>query len=254
MTSRRKSVPSLRALGRSGPSAVETVGGVEHTRRTVFKHDFFAATALYEAPESRVVVKIGRRCDFLGLPLSWLGRLAAGHESALYARLSTIPGIPEYLGRITPDAFAHAFIPGHPLQRGESVSADFFPRLEALIEAVHSQNVAYVDLEKRENILVGDDGRPYLIDFQISVHMAEGRGPLRYLAKRFLGRLQQSDRYHLLKHWRRHRPDQLTAEQIAQARRRPIWIELHRRITRPLTLFRRRTLNRIDPQNTPKPT
>lgn len=254
MSSRRQSVPSLRALGRADPSPVETVGGVVHTRRTVFKHDFFAATALYEAPESHVVVKIGRRCDFLGLPLSWLGRLAAGHESALYARLSAVPGIPKYLGRITPDAFAHAFIPGHTLERDESVSADFFPQLQAIIEAIHTLNVAYVDLEKRENILVGDDGRPYLIDFQISVHLAEGRGPLHYLAKRVLRRLQQSDRYHLLKHWRRHRPDQLTAEQIAQSRRRPIWIRLHRRITQPFTRFRRRTLNRIDPQSPPKPT
>ena len=114
-----------------------------------------------------------------------------------------------------------------------------------MVDTVHARDVAYVDLEKRENIIVGDDGRPYLIDFQISLHVPPGRGPLRRIARWILARFQQSDRYHLLKHWRRHRPDQLSPEQIAHSRRAGAWIQLHRTLTRPLVRLRRRTLSRV---------
>ena len=41
-------------------------------------------------------------------------------------------------------------------------------QLHDLLREIHRRNVAYVDTNKPENILLGDDGRPYLIDFQIS--------------------------------------------------------------------------------------
>ncbi len=223
-----------------------SIEGVPYVCLEVFKHDFFAATSRYEANAQHIVVKVGRRADFLGLPLAWLGRLATAHECAMYARLGEIQGIPRFLGRLNPNVFAHAFVPGHPLRRYEQVPDTFFPRLEHLLDEVHRQDVAYVDLEKRGNILVGDDGKPYLIDFQISLHVAPGRSPHRRLARWLLRRLQQSDRYHLLKHWRRHRPDQLSAEQLARAQRRPIWIDLHRRLAAPFVRFRRRTLQRVE--------
>jgi hypothetical protein len=242
---------ALRALGRSCPPLTVRVQGVPHRCRRVFKHDFFAATSLYEGDglyegDSRLaVVKIGRRADCLGLPMAWLGRLATAHETRMYARLGSLEQIPAFLERIGPDMFAHVFVPGHTLQKGEQVGDDFFPSLAALLDEVHRRDMAYVDLEKRENILVGDDGRPYLIDFQISMHVGPGWGPLGGGARWVLRRFQQSDRYHLLKHWRRHRPDQLTDEQIAQSRRRSIWIQLHRWLTGPLARIRRRTLQRV---------
>ncbi len=221
------------------------VRGVSYACRQVFKHDFFAATSLYASGGRLIVVKIGRRADCLGLPMAWLGRLATGHETRMYERLVSIEQIPEFLERISADEFAHVFVPGHPLQRGEQVNDDFFPSLQTLLDEVHRHDVAYVDMEKRENILVGDDGRPYLIDFQISMHVGPQWGPLVGIGRWILRRFQQSDRYHLLKHWRRHRPDQLTPEQIEQSRRRSFWIKLHRWLTGPLARIRRRTLKRV---------
>ena len=38
-----------------------------------------------------------------------------------------------------------------------------------MLNAMHERKVAYIDLHKRENILVNERGDPCLIDFQISV-------------------------------------------------------------------------------------
>src|SRR5205814_1206669 len=88
-------------------------------------------------------------------------------------------------------------------------------------------------------ILMGNDGHPYLIDFQISWQLDSRRGGRLALFRWLLRLLQSADRYHLLKHWRRARPDQLTAEQVAQSYRAPPWIAWHRMVFRPLTLMRR---------------
>ena len=173
-----------------------------------------------------------------------VGRWLAQREARAYAALGNIEGIPRFLGRWGDNGFVHEYVEGHPLRRYEIVNDEFFPRLAALLGAVHAHDMAYVDLEKRENILVGDDGKPYLIDFQISFALPAGRWKRSRLARFVLRRLQESDRYHLLKHHRRHRPDQLTAEQLAASRRRPFYIDLHRYLFRPLTLLRRRTLRR----------
>ena len=63
------------------------------------------------------------------------------------------------------------YIEGHPLARQERVPDAFHSRLRFQIDQLHARGMAYVDLEKCENVLVGDDGQPYLIDFQISWYL-----------------------------------------------------------------------------------
>ncbi|GMV95706.1 MAG: hypothetical protein AMXMBFR83_00770 [Phycisphaerae bacterium] len=244
----------LRALGREDlPSSITLPDG-EYRHLRTYKHDFFAATGLYEGPGGKVILKVGRTAGLLGLPMAWLGRLHAAHESRLYRELDGLEGIPRWLGRYGPTGFVHAFVEGHPLQRDERPDDRFFDRLEALLAELHRRGIAYVDLEKRENILVGDDGRPCLIDFQISWrwegHNGRPRRGLQRLIPLALGRLllaklQSGDRYHLLKHRRRHRPDTLTAEQLAASYRRGWFIELHRRLSWPFTALRRGLLKRL---------
>jgi hypothetical protein len=226
------------------PPTVQSAGRrFAHVR--TFKHDFFAATGLYRGPEGLVVLKCGRQTNLGGVPLDWIGSLLTGREARLYRQLQGTPGIPRYVGMVGGRAFLHEFVPGHPLQRNEPVCDAFFPRLERLLAALHERHIAYVDLNKQENILVGDDGRPYLIDFQISLHLPPHRwwraAPMRWLLQRF----QQADRYHLLKHKRRLRPDLLTPAERERAKRLSIWIRLHRLIARPLTNMRRRLLRRL---------
>jgi len=238
----------LLARGREPlPAEIELPGGTYRLTR-VFKHDFFAATSLYTGEQGKVVLKLGRRASLFGLPLGWIGRWHARHESRLLRELADLDAVPAFAGMYGRDGFAHAYIEGHPLRRGEHVADDFFERLHAALSAMHARGIAYVDLEKCENVLVGDDSRPYLIDFQIS-----WRWPWRYGGDWFpfswiRRRLQRADFYHMRKLQRRTRPDQLNAEELRATYAKPWYVRLHGLLTRPFTLARRRVLARIDPE------
>jgi hypothetical protein len=237
----------LKALGHDDLPELVECDGWDYRLVQAFKHDFFAATGLYEGPAGRAVLKIGRVQRLFGLPFRWCGRYLCRREVAHYRRLAGVPGVPGLVGRWRDTGFLHEFIPGGPLERYQLVGDDFFPRLRELLGEVHARHLAYVDLQKRENIIVGDDGKPYLIDFQICLYLPArllGRlSPLRWLLRRF----QRGDDYHLLKHWRRHRPDQLTEAQIRRSFRKPAYVHLHNWLTRPFTLVRRKALKKLDP-------
>lgn len=241
----KKSPNWLRALGhRELPPRVAISGQTYEWVRT-FKHDFFAATGMYANGEDRIVVKIYRVAPLGWFPMDWTGSIQARHESRMYQLLAGIDGIPRFVGRVGSTGFAHAYVDGRPLARDDRPDDQFFSRLAQLLQALHARRAAYVDLEKRENIIVGTDGRPYLIDFQISWHIPIhrcGRSLVAGMATQFL---QSADLYHLLKHKRRLRPDQLTADEFARSSRLPAYIRWHRAIFRPITEWRRRWLHRI---------
>lgn len=222
-------------------------GGERFEHVETFKHDFFAATGLYRGAGGRLaVLKLGRQSDLASIPMRWLGRFLTGRESAIYTLLSDTPGVPRLIGTIQDGTgFLHEFVPGHALERDERVGDSFFDELFGLLRRLHDMHIAYVDLNKRQNVLVGDDGRPYLIDFQISLHLPpvgwRGIGPLRWLLARF----QQADWYHAHKHKRRLRPDLLTPAERALVENLSVWIRLHRLVARPLTNLRRKLLRRL---------
>ena len=211
-----------------------------------FKHDFFAATGMYRGPDGQLaVLKINRVTNLAGIRLDWIGMILARREIAMYRRMSGVAGVPRLIGAVGPTALMHDFVPGHPLGRREQVSDAFFDQLRDLLDETHKRHMAYVDLNKRQNILMGDDGRPYLIDFQISLYIPPA-GWTRFAPFRwFLTRFQQADWYHVLKHKRRLRPDQMTPAETARVERLSIWIRLHRILARPLTHLRRKALKRL---------
>jgi hypothetical protein len=237
--------PWLYALPGGRLPELVTCAGQRFQLAETFKHDFFAATGLYDGPAGRAVLKINRTNEFFGLPMHWAGRLLARREIRLYRATHDLPGVPPLLGPAGETGFMHAFVPGHPLGRRELVSGTFFDELLALLRALHDRHIAYVDLNKRQNILVGDDGQPYLIDFQISLLWPpvgwRRWAPVRWLLARF----QHGDYYHCLKHKRRLRPDLLTADETREVSRLSPWIRVHRWIARPLTQLRRWILRRL---------
>ncbi len=230
---------AMRALGRDElPETIE-VEGKNYRREKIVKHDFFAATGFYAAEDgTRAVLKMGRTTTFFGIPFKWIGRRLCQRELNCYRRLADVPNIPDVLGEVGETGFLHAYIPGRPLARKDPVPDNFFPQLHSLLAELHRRNIAYVDTNKPENILLGDDGRPYLIDFQISFALdAASRNPIQ---RWWLHRLQRADIYHILKHKRRMRKDQLTEEEAKIVAHRGPLIHLHRIITKPYFFIRRR--------------
>jgi hypothetical protein len=240
--------PLLRALGSADPPERIQVGGVAFVRIDIFKHDSWAATARYRGPTGDIVCKFNRLQPIAGLPMAWLGRWLARRERQFLMRLAGLPGIPGFCADVTsgaqllPHAVAHEYVAGHPLGGAEVPSDDFFPRLRALLEAVHRRGVAYVDLHKRENIVVGDDGRPHLVDFQVCFGLWTPRWRSAPLLRRVLAELQHLDLYSFGKHVRRHRPDQASLLAAGRASRRPWWVNVHRWFAVPLRTLRRRLL------------
>jgi hypothetical protein len=241
----------LRALGRAEPPEAIDTNGLRYRRVDVFKHDSWAATARYTSPRGDIVCKFNRLQPILGFPMSWLGRRLAIRERLALERLSGVPGIPAPTGPIRaegtllPNACGHDFVHGHPLAPGELVGDRFFPELAHLLATIHTRRMAYVDLHKRENVLVGDDGRPYLIDFQVSLGLWSPRDEGNPAARWLLNALQDADRYHLAKHIRLHRPDQERLVAELGGGKRPAWIGWHRSVAAPLREMRRKLLTLI---------
>ena len=50
-----------------------TLADGEYAHVRTFKHDFFAATGLYEGPSGLVILKLGRVARLFGLPMRWRG-------------------------------------------------------------------------------------------------------------------------------------------------------------------------------------
>lgn len=250
----------LRALGREEPPGRVLVASRSHRLVRVFKHDSWAATALYrqegegadlgdgEHDGALLVCKFNRQASVFGLPLAWLGPMLAGREARFLTRLAGTGRVPaverevrDGRGRLLHHAVAHAFVVGEPLSKRAVLQDAFFPALQQLLAGMHAAGLAYVDLHKMENVLVGSDGLPWLIDFQVSFALPQHE-PWRSLGRPLFDLLRRGDSYHLIKHWIRLRPDQCGLGPADLDRFRPRWIRWHRRIGVPLRSLRRRLL------------
>jgi hypothetical protein len=238
----------LRALGKADPPLGIELDGYPYRRIDIFKHDSWAATALYEGERGKVVAKFNRRQSIFGLPMHWLGRLLAAREALILQLLADLPNVPRCSGQITisgaaqPHAVAHDYVEGHPFERGERVDDNFFSMLQQLVEDIHDRDLAYVDLSKRENIIVGDDGQPYLVDFQISFFLPDWWPGNSWPMRKLLQLAQGVDDYLVLKHFHNSRPDLLTAEQQAIVKHPPWLIRTLRSVGDPIRSLRRRVL------------
>ncbi len=249
----------LYACGKNGLPAKVTLGADTYHLKKVLKHDFFAATALYESrpgpsseqqpPATKIVLKLERRQHFLGLPLAWLGRMLCCHEVSILRRLSDLPGTPRFLSLYGKTGFIYEYIEGTSLREQEGLPDLFFDRLFELLRQIHRRNVAYLDMNKRSNILLGSDGRPHLIDFQISLYVGDYCLPSRRLAEDLRQMLQWSDIYHLFKHKRRLSPRFLWPHEKALSRDVGLWIRGHRLLANPLRHLRRAFLKFLDEKN-----
>jgi hypothetical protein len=122
----------------------------------------------------------------------WVARLLMGRERRALRALAAAKnesddglGVPQLVddeaavrapdadGRVprAGDVLLRTWIPGVPLHRTRELPQDFFDLLDALVIEVHRRGVCHNDLHKEQNILVGEDGFPSLVDFQLaSVH------------------------------------------------------------------------------------
>lgn len=126
-----------------------------------------AFVELYETPFGNFVVKRARG------PFFWrrLGQTTIRREYEIYERLQGVQGVPHCLGLLDDKHLVLEHIPGdsyrqrqHSLQNREL----FFVRLLETLRDIHAANVAHGDLKRKDNLLVGPDERPFIIDFGLA--------------------------------------------------------------------------------------
>jgi len=175
-----------------------------------------------EVRDQTLMVKDVRQKNFF---LRWtLGIWLIHKEWKIYSRLAGVKGIPKAVERIDRFALAMEFVPGRPIERGETLPPSFFSDLERLLNEVHSRGVVHLDLRHKGNILLSEKGEPFLIDFNSSFSFKE---------KAFLGRflfpiLRWVDYGGLLKLKERVSPSLMTPEEMdflkCFNRLRKLWI------------------------------
>lgn len=165
---------------------------------------------LLEKDGQRLIVK-----DYAAKPFFFryfVGAMSTRREALIYQKLKGLPGIPEYLGLIDRYAIAVGYIPGRnaaQLQPGE-LSPEFFKKLRMLIDAVHEREIVLCDLRNIKNVVLGDDGEPYLIDFA-TAFLKGGR--LNFLKNGLFHLFYQDDLLGIMKLKRNCAPHLLTEEE-----------------------------------------
>lgn len=97
-----------------------------------------------------------------------LGKLFVYREGNALKKLSANPSITKNVIFLSKYTLAFDFIKGRPLKKipDKTIPKEFFITLEKNIMAMHKKNIVHLDLRNLGNIIMGDDGFPYLIDFQ----------------------------------------------------------------------------------------
>lgn len=228
-------------------------------RPDVLKRDGFGLVERWRVGEGSVLVRraVGGRWPGSGLAARHLAR----REQAALHRLAGVEELRGWVPRPLPappeagsHAFAREYLAGDPLWRAERLPRDFFDRLGELVEALHRAGVAHNDLHKEGNVLVLDDGRPALIDFQLAtVHDS---------ASRAFDVRRREDLRHVDKHRRRYEragAPKSPADRAARPPRSPI-AATWRRLGKPVYnfvvhgLFRRPSSEPRRPSSGPWPT
>jgi serine/threonine protein kinase len=135
--------------------------------------------------------------------------------------------------------YVYEYIEGQSLSDKPVLPADFFDKLLAALYEVHARNLVHFDLYKPGNLLVDTEGRPHILDFQISWHIGDRFLLSRRLSSGLRRWLQSYDLYHIYKHKRRFQPWLLTEAEARLSRNHSLPLEIQRTIAKPYKRVRR---------------
>ncbi|MEW6079771.1 MAG: RIO1 family regulatory kinase/ATPase [Thermodesulfobacteriota bacterium] len=145
-----------------------------------------------------------------------VGRFLIWREVKAYRKLEGVRGVPRLLRIDAGPSLVVEAITGMDLKqaiRQRKVGSAFFDALKALVDRIHERGMAHCDLKASGNILVGQDGNPYIIDWGASISAGEFRWPV---LNRIYGRFLVDDCRAITKHKLRCCPDAVGPEEKEQ--------------------------------------
>ncbi|HPB30319.1 MAG TPA: RIO1 family regulatory kinase/ATPase [Candidatus Sumerlaeota bacterium] len=174
------------------------------------------------------------------------GRRIIAREARVYRRLNGIEGIPRVLRVLDRDGFIMEYVPGTriPHRRDSALTPVFFERLKAVMGRMHERGITHGDI-RRKNILVTEDGRPFVIDFAgafcvkpESVTSRIWSAPFRSLQKAVFRRLKKVDEITVLGIQHHLLPDSLSPEEQRRLQNVPWYLRfgrlLKKKVYRPI--------------------
>ena len=119
-----------------------------------------------------------------------VGRFLTWREKKAYRRLRGLAGVPALYQEIGGLALVLEEIQGRSLENLEKetqLPEEFFKKLRDLVIEAHARGLAHCDLKRAPNVLLGKDGRPYILDWSSAISEREFRFfPLKIIYRRFL--------------------------------------------------------------------
>lgn len=162
--------------------------------------------------DSRIVVKDFRHSDLLFRVI--VGPTMIRREAGALRKLKGVTGVPELIEHIDRYALAMEHVPATSLEKLKpgQLTQEFYTDLRRVIDDMHACGVAHCDLRSRGNLMVGEDGKPYVVDFAACVFRGRGWNPFfRWLFNQFV----PADRNAILRVKQRLSPELLTDEDTA---------------------------------------
>jgi predicted Ser/Thr protein kinase len=164
----------------------------------LLKKDAFGQVSLVDTESGPLIRRDTHDVPF---PLRWIARRLLAREAQALAVLEELDGIPKLI-RADQSSLDRSYVDGVVMQEGRPGNIDYYHAAARIVRRMHRLGVVHNDLAKEPNFLLTNDGKPAIVDFQLS-WFAQQRGPLfRILAR--------EDIRHLLKHKRTYCPDRLT--------------------------------------------
>lgn len=159
--------------------------------------------------------------DFSSRPFlvrNTIGRFLSRREWRALSRLAGIDGVPGDAFRVDCHAIAARYLSGTLLAKLSAERADtaFLEAYETFLAAVHGRGIVHLDTGGGSNMLMQDDGRPGLIDFQAALFTARLPGGVRRL-------LEDIDMAGLYKKWALWQPGTLGPQRRAVLERMQRW-------------------------------
>jgi predicted Ser/Thr protein kinase len=120
----------------------------------------------------------------------WLRRWMLRREHRAYQQLAEVTGVPRCYGLLEADHLVLEHLDAEPYRLAKIENPGlFYARLLELIQDVHRQGVAHGDIKGKNNVLVGPDEQPYLVDFGAASVAKPGFRPLHRWVYRVLAQM-----------------------------------------------------------------
>jgi serine/threonine protein kinase len=107
-----------------------------------------------------------------------IGRFLIWREAKAYRKLKGLKGVPVFYGSLGGITLVVEEIKGTDIEKLEvisSLSNIFYRELKDLIKEIHKRGLVHCDLKRAPNIMLGIDGRPYIVDWASAISKREFR-------------------------------------------------------------------------------